>query len=466
MSLPVLEDYDISPRDGFLPREDPCEALPTFYEPWECLIKGISRLIASTELRPAVERLPVLPTSYLFGAPRWRRAYTVLGFLIHSYMWAGAVPNERIPCALSIPFLAVCEYVELPPVATYAGLVLWNCKRGPNWSPMRPLENLTVLETFTGTADEKWFYLVSFAIEAKAAHLVPMLLASAESAIRNDHNALISSLRDFSEQVGELDSLLARLPDGCDPNFFYTQLRPFLTGSSDERLCHGVIFEHDSGITRDGVRYSGGSNAQSSLFQYFDIILSVGHSPSKHSVNGRHDKLDTLERSHSPASSFIHQMRQYMPGPHARFLAATEAATKRASIRDFVQMNANNSALSDAYNAAINALASFRNRHLQIVSRYVIVPAHRAQVATGKGPYPTVAKTSDESISCTHGPSATNIHSLRGTGGTAMIPFLRQVRDETTATRVSLDSAGCMLQRPSVRQRARSGSRLDHVLVD
>ena len=41
-----------------------------------------------------VDELPILSTSKLNGEPEWRRAYVVLAYLTHAYVWGGEKPKE------------------------------------------------------------------------------------------------------------------------------------------------------------------------------------------------------------------------------------------------------------------------------------------------------------------------------------------------------------------------------------
>ncbi|MBP5932959.1 hypothetical protein F3K39_34535 [Streptomyces sp. LBUM 1479] len=56
----ALGEYAIDAVHGFVPAEDPVDALPAYYEPWERLARNIAALIMTGRMRPAVESLPVL----------------------------------------------------------------------------------------------------------------------------------------------------------------------------------------------------------------------------------------------------------------------------------------------------------------------------------------------------------------------------------------------------------------------
>ncbi|KAK1838302.1 indoleamine-dioxygenase [Colletotrichum chrysophilum] len=140
------------------------------YQPWETLASRLPALIESRELQMEVQKLPVLSTGSLCSDLEWREAYVVLCFLANGYIWASSLPVDTLPPALSVPLLEVAGRLELPPVATYAGLVLWNYTNTES-NGFRP-ESLQVRYTFTGTSDEAWFYLISVAIEAEGRHVV------------------------------------------------------------------------------------------------------------------------------------------------------------------------------------------------------------------------------------------------------------------------------------------------------
>jgi len=94
-AIPSLEDYGISPEYGFLPDELPLELLPDpYYNRWEAVVANLQALILSRRLREVVNRLPILSTSNLLHPAEWRRAYMLLAFMTHGYIWGGNKPEE------------------------------------------------------------------------------------------------------------------------------------------------------------------------------------------------------------------------------------------------------------------------------------------------------------------------------------------------------------------------------------
>ena len=340
--------------------------------------------------------------------------------------------------------METCRCLELPPVATYAGLVLWNWKPLLVEEPINNLENLFTLHTFTGSLDESWFYLVSIAIEAAGAPAIPVMLQAVDSAAANDAEMVTACLRDFAECLDELGTLLTRMYENCDPHIFYHKIRPYLAGSrkmADAGLPHGIIFDTGSGNDKY-VQFSGGSNAQSSIIQFFDIVLGIEHRP----FGERGDYSSASESDASgmpkPRLNFIQDMRRYMPGPHRRFLEEVERVV---NIREYVTRHRANRALSTSYDACLAMMRTFRDRHIQMVSRYIIVKSResRSHSRGGLSASPEAVAAPRKKMNLAVGSRQRTAgatgdsrvgggsRKIRGTGGTALIPFLKQARDET-----------------------------------
>jgi indoleamine 2,3-dioxygenase len=317
--------------------------------------------------------------------------------------------------------------------------------------PIDSLENLFTLHTLTGSLDESWFFLVSAAIEARGAPMIPLMIEAISAARYNDQEAVASALRQFAECLDDLSVLLARMYENCDPQVFYHRIRPMLAGGknmADAGLPNGVKFDTGSGDD-EYVQFSGGSNAQSSIIQFFDIVLGIDHRPTGIKAQPSSSDSDSSLASDSPRNNFIHDMRRYMPGRHRRFLQHVE---RIANIRPFVEQHTDNAALRVAYDACLAMLRHFRDVHIQMVSRYIIVKSRERQSTEPRSPaastvrsMPTSKRINLATASSSHdtlasaGPQAagganadhSRLRKLRGTGGTALIPFLKQARDET-----------------------------------
>ncbi|KAK3381831.1 Indoleamine 2,3-dioxygenase [Podospora didyma] len=444
--VPVLADYGISPTHGFLPEVLPLTRLPDpYYNKWEAIVANLPALILSKRLRGVVDRLPVLSTIGLEHDAEWRRAYSLLSFMAHGYIWGGDSPSDRLPPSITVPLLKVSQHLEVPPVATYAALCLWNFKPLFMDEDIDNLENLATLNTFTGSIDESWFYLVSVAMEARGAPIMQLGLTAIAAARQNDAATVTRCLGTFAERVDDLTTLLQRMHESCDPTIFYNRIRPFLAGSknmAEAGLPNGVVYEDGSG-TETYRQYAGGSNAQSSLIQFFDIVLGVEHRPTGEK-RGRPDQQEPREgRPPAPKHNFLMEMRRYMPGPHARFLGDVQAV---ANIREFVEANRDHRPLCIAYDACLSMLRNLRDKHIAIVTRYIVVPSREVR-ARSRSRSPEVVRRKLDLATASRQPQGIAYDArgiaqkqqqddkknsnLKGTGGTALMSFLKQARDET-----------------------------------
>jgi indoleamine 2,3-dioxygenase len=283
----------------------------------------------------------------------------LLCFVAHGYIWSETPLPERLPPQISIPLLEVSTHLGILPVISYAALCLWNF-RSLHGKNLRPLhgnnlhdpDNLVALNTFTGTSDESWFHIMSVAVEALGAPIVSNLLTAMEAARGEDAAAVTMALQKVGEELSQLTPLLQRMHENMSPQIFYHDIRPFLAGSKS--LPKGLIYEDGTGSEKY-YQYGGASAAQSPLFHLIDIVLGIEHGKRGDHVN-----------------DFIADMRNYMAGSHRIFLADVEAV---ANVKTFVQKHQADSQLVAAYGECVEMLKAFRNKHIGVVTRYIVLPA-------------------------------------------------------------------------------------------
>lgn len=346
-----------------------------------------------------------------------------------------------LPPQISKPFLVVSSHLGLPPTATYAALNLWNFTSSSSTQDLTDLDKLSCQHTFTNTPDESWFYLVSVAIEARGAEVIPLMI-EAMNAVRSDEpEILISCLEKFSTCIQDCGKILERMYEKCDPEVFYHIIRPFLAGSknmSAAGLPRGVFYDEGNG-SGEWRMYSGGSNAQSSLIQFWDAVLGVKHVPTRPMGKPQSETVEPKKGCHGfleVCSSLSHphlhpiprilpltpiqEMRNYMPGSHRAFL---NHISEISPIHNYVDSSICSSSVTKAYNHAVETLTEFRNIHIQIVTRYIINPSRKA-MAQG-------TEKENAGLNLAVATTKKGGKDVRGTGGTQLIPFLKQSRDET-----------------------------------
>ncbi|KAI0967790.1 Indoleamine 2,3-dioxygenase [Xylaria arbuscula] len=416
-----LDLYALISENGFLPIKQPLRRLPdTYYRQWEQIMDELPDLLKSKTIRSRVDSLEILTTEKLNTEREWQRAYVILCFLTHAYIWGGAVPSEIIPPSIAKPFLQVSNHLDLPPVATYAALNLWNFSSAGD--DFTNIEGLKALHTFSGTEDESWFYVLSVAIEAQGARIIPQMLQATDAIRHKDYEIITDALNSMATCIRQLIQLLNRMSEKCDPMVFYHQIRPFLAGTKNmgaAGLPNGVLYDEGDGIGQ-WKQLRGGSNGQSSLIQFFDLILCIDHTSSSNHQTSEGPGGVVKPISREP--TFHEEVRLYMPSPHRKFLASVSRLDK---IKGFVHSAPKSSAqqlLLQSYHNATEAFGDFRQAHMQMVTRYIIVPSRKPSPISSSGM--NLATTSLRSYSG-------ETTELTGTGGTDLIPFLKSTRDDT-----------------------------------
>ncbi|CAJ0635850.1 10477_t:CDS:2 [Entrophospora sp. SA101] len=249
-----LEDYDISPKTGFLQSTPPLRCLPdTYYEPWENLIDNFHNLLLTGRLRESVGMLPILRTDKLKNSAEYKRAFLVLSILAHGYVRGKYDESviDSIPACIAIPWVKISDYLNVAPVMNHAALTLWN------WRLISPDEEPTL------TA----------------------IISAIQSAHDKNNRQLIESLKTISSTIDEITKVLLRIYEKCDSYIFYQKIRPYLSGwYNDEDLPNGLKYEGVDGCDENGNptyrQYGGGSAGQSSLIQSLDIALNIEHHPN------------------------------------------------------------------------------------------------------------------------------------------------------------------------------------------
>lgn len=282
------------------------------------------------------------------------------------------------------------------------------------------------------------------------------MLNAISAAHEGDSQTLTNCLNRFAEIVDAVNVVLQQMYRHCDPHVFYNRIRPYLAGSKNmPETPRGIFLDQGSG-KGEFKHYRGGSNAQSSLIQFFDIVLGVQHRPTGETRQRQEQRLQNpggISSSSSDESgegrrrwhNFLMEMRTYMPGPHRRFL---EHVSSVANIHEYVRSNESDQGLVTAFNAAVAMVKALRTTHITMVSRYIVVKSREKRPAYSQSEQASASDPAEGTSRAQQLPSPPPAKKLRGTGGTALIPFLKQARDETGEAAIGdwgkqlLDKAG------------------------
>ena len=278
IKIPDPADYGMSPKYGFLSPDRPLPSFKhSYYEPWDSIIPNLSKLIGSHSLRDAVDKLPSLSIDKLTNDLDYRRAYVVLAFLVHAYVWSPPRPEGQVPPQIAGPFLEVCKYLRMEPVLSYAGLCSWNWQIR-NGGEM-DLDHMDTIGNFTGTRGEAAFYHIPVLTEYEGGHLIHLLLDAIRASTNDDRQVVLEALNETSASIEQMGRHLTKFHGVLNAQLFYHEHRPFMAGGKgmeEKGHSRGMVFmkADRTEIARQCV---GGSAAQSSLFPLLDSALGVVH---------------------------------------------------------------------------------------------------------------------------------------------------------------------------------------------
>lgn len=311
-----------------------------------------------------------------------RMAMVHYSFLVQAYVWGAQPPVAVLPPSLAVPIVALADRLGQQPLLQYSGYVL------DNWGLLDPakgvsLDNIYMLQKFAGGTDEAWFVLVHVAIEAKAGSALALFAPLMAAAANGDADEAERLLARVVAIWAEINGLFDRMPEQCDPYIYFQRVRPYIHGWKDNpALGDGVVYQGVDRYRGAPQAFRGQTGSQSSIVPSMDALLGVGHAAD-------------------PLRAYLDELHIYRPPNHRRFIDDVRA---QSGVRPFVA-RASRKDLTEAYNAAVQAVADFRSRHLEYAASYI----HR------------------------QGRSSAGNDTEVGTGGTPFMKYLKKHRDETRA---------------------------------
>jgi indoleamine 2,3-dioxygenase len=354
-------------RRGFLSGEDPLAEFPVDSEltALDRVGRDLPSLLQDKGFRTWARELhlPPLPPRDLPLAIV-RLYYVRLGFLASAYVnQVGLEPATLLPQNIARPLCDVCARLDRPPILSYDGYALLNWKRFDPSGPIA-LGNIDTIQSFVHLYDEHWFILVHVEIEALAASLLKAVDEASGALPSGNRPTASAAIGAMARTLWAQVETLRRIPEKMDPALYYKTFRPYI------RFFEGVVYE---GVNSKPLNFRGETGAQSSVIPLVVAYLKIPHKPSM-------------------LTDHLADMRRFMPREHRELLELVERLPDPRGLVD-----------KAPYNEALEALATFRETHLEFARRYI--HAH--------------------------------VRDPRGTGGTPYLEWLSQLIDETRAHMIS-----------------------------
>nr|BBA46268.1 indoleamine 2,3-dioxyganese - III [Blepharisma stoltei] len=337
-ALSPLSSFKLSITHGFI-NPNPPPSIPKHPElfPHYELAKSLASETSTIPSR--IKYLPQIEASILFDDPeQLELSALIYGMLVSSYYWASPIPSVNIPSNIGVPFWKICQYLNRPPILNITSLEFHNFSYKSLAQDFHP-DNLDCLFTFSGTSDEKYFYLIPLYVEYLGAPLLEAAFDLFSAIEERNKEEIIETLKIFKKTIQKMTGALNLMYEKCDPGIFYFGFRNKL--KSYEK---GAIFE---GISEDCEIYSGASAAQSPIVRLIDIIFN-------------------LNQEHK----FISKTYQYLKKEHRNFIFFINE--KRPS---FLRENIEDLGAKNEWNEVIDEICKFRETHLKLAYNYIIAPS-------------------------------------------------------------------------------------------
>ena len=308
-----------------------------------------------------------------------------LSFIAHSYIWGGDKPQKILPEVISKPWVKLSKFLGRPPILSYASYCLDNWFKIDNDQPIS-LDNVALINNFLGGVDEDWFVTIHVCIEDASGDAIDAAYKLSKLNETNNVNDFSIELRRIIKSLKAVNKIFSRMPEKCDPYVYYHRVRPYIFGTKDNPdLKQGLIYENQ--FNNEPQFFRGETGAQSSIIPLLDGALGVEHTND----NLRH---------------YLNEMRDYMPPKHRKMIEYVE---KTSQAKKFIDKSKK---LTKEYNGCLEEIRKFRAMHLEYAATYI---HKQAQVNNTFG---------------------TGGSTIRGTGGTPFMKYLKKHRDETQKQKV------------------------------
>ena len=307
-------------------------------------------------------------------------AMSHLSFIAHAFMWGGNKPKKILPEVISKPWVKLSKYLKRPPILSYASYCLDNWYKVNHKDPIS-LDNVALINNFLGGVDEDWFVTIHVCIENAAGDAIDAAYKLSKLNESNNVDDFNDYLKTILTSLKNVNNIFSKMPEKCDPYIYYHRVRPYIFGTKDNPdLKKGLIYENQ--FNNKPQFYRGETGAQSSIIPFLDGALGIYHSND----NLRH---------------YLNEMRDYMPPKHRKMIEDVE---KRSKAKELIFQS---NKLMNVYNKCLEEIRKFRAMHLEYAATYI---HKQAQV---------------------HNTFGTGGSTIRGTGGTPFMKYLKKHRDET-----------------------------------
>ena len=371
----ITPQFIVTPRNGFLPRQDPLGKLPSRFEKLENILQampitlkdGTPGLLSKGTFGNTVkDELPLykvddiddsallmaLFRDYTFAAS----AYLLEPcYLMHRSRGCYGLGRDSLPANIAVPMSTISEKIGAKPFMEYAqSYALYNYRRLNKSLPM-DLSNLELIRTFSGLPSESGFILVHVDMVAQSKCLVSYVISALDAASRNDRY-------DFYQALGKLVTIMQGINASMEKMWKhsapsdYMKFRTFIMGTKTQEniFPNGVVYE---GTDDTQPRFYRGLGANDSIIATLDNFLEL-----------------TRRMPRNEMREILKDFQSYRPTDHSRWLKWVESSAKEVSVEKFAEESTRSLVF---YILLLNEVRDFKARHWNFAREYIrSLPVH------------------------------------------------------------------------------------------
>ncbi|KAH9513098.1 Indoleamine 2,3-dioxygenase 1 [Bulinus truncatus] len=346
-----FQDFEIDNETGFA--SELTHSLPDYYQPWHQLASQTVTLLADQRLRTEAEKLPLLETSKLTDFRDLRLAHLQLVVITQGYAWEQGPQQvaQSIPSNVAIPLCEISDKLGVPAGMSYFTIL-------GNWTRINPQglytrQNIKPIYMMPGGDDFVGFLSLAAQMEVFFTQAFPAIKSILKATKEKDDILALSGLQDLSFWLKEYGDLAKDFHTVMQPDTFFREIISFLRGFNETcGLPEGMLYE--GVIDRPRRIVINAAASQAPVFQFIDALMGVQYPK---------DKL-----------AFFEKLRSSWCDSHRELFEKIQ--TWPGSLREMVEQNINNE-LVLAYNNLVDAVKQFRSYHVQLVTKYTLIPNKR-----------------------------------------------------------------------------------------
>ena len=361
----LMQENYVSFKTGFL-SEEPLRNLPPTNdkqqsEDFKLLDKighSIDQIIRDKKAAETVKNLKV-PTWSLENLSRevTHRLMLIYAMLMHAY-FRETLPYKNVnelmkdtskkslPAQIAVPLWKLSKITGIAPSMSYGLYSLWNYYKKDSNKPLS-LENVELIQSFTGSLDEKWFVWIHQIVEITFAQAIPELAKASLLSVPPENDdpkvteEIIKCLDKASLVMRDVVTVLERMRENCSYKDYFDKVRIFYS------IPRNIVFEGVDELKGEGQEIYGETGGQTPYMHCLLATLAIKH---------EEDSYFPYMQKH-----MTHQFRNFI----LRF--------KDSKLREYTVNHNRNRILVRRYNMLVQSVLDWRAEHMSLVEDYIKV---------------------------------------------------------------------------------------------